>query len=297
MYKYPPGQDGVNYITKMATDFKKFCESSPQIQSIIDKLNIDPSPLCLPKSSNLYKNEVFQQGRAETLRNRQGDLDDFKAPTPNPYFMGHDSEEEFGKRKTFITQDVPSAQKTVDVPEPYMGDTAQSYAEKAKSVTQQMNFVLSSLSVENDHNKGQHKKDRIYEMLENIQQHMNLPSLLVSQQFTYRDKRYKKYSEPLSSVRHEDLLEQNKMTAKKDLEEQVKVHKVSMHYTRKVLSKAKKAQRSKSETSKFYQKHLLQSKESTKKFSNPNLAREIERLERAEEFLQGNDQFGSPTHK
>ena len=46
------------------------------------------------------------------------------------------------------------------------------------------------------------------DLIEQIQVQMQLPALLVNQSYTDRMKRHKKYTEPLVSIRHEDLLEQ-----------------------------------------------------------------------------------------
>lgn len=263
----------------MANDFRQFYESSPQVKNVIDKLNIDPTPLCKPKASNLYKSasESPLKSRLNRIRGKEGLSPNFsKSRTVN------NENEEFGKRKTFITETVPSPRK--QSLEPNIDD-------KAKHLTA-ASLVLSPLSTEDLYNttkKMKTREEKLEELVNNIQQHMGLPTLLVDQRYAYRDKRYKKYSEPLSSVRHEDLLSQHNIPSKKDdLDEQIKVHKVNMRFTRRVLSKAKKAQ--KNQPSKLYQKFLP--KETIQKFPEPDPAAELERLERAEEFLlQKNESF------
>jgi hypothetical protein len=145
-----------------------------------------------------------------------------------------------------------------------------------------------------------------------IEQQMHLPPLLIHQSFKERKKRHKKYSEPLCSIRHEDLMEKlqedqpwyvtellnRKKNALSDSKQSPTHGNSQLQHIQQLLGKANnyikkmQEQRVDFEIPKGFNPNptvvkdpLDELDDTDVEFPEPNLAEDVERLRRAQTFI------------
>ncbi|KAL9643510.1 hypothetical protein ABK040_010124 [Willaertia magna] len=283
----------IDYRITISHDFISLANTQPLLSNYLRNRDLNThSPFALPSHPDVYF-KYFN--RAETPKKQQSleqsDNSDL------PFFMTqNDSDDEYQEDQ----EDLEAEEQEKEVPFGkiyHFGDdsTLPSFLENSLSSTENKNI------------------------LEKIHTQMQLPSLLVNQEYSDRMKRHKKYTEPLISIRHEDLLEdleksdpvyykdlmlrdallvdrddiyeppQPKTKAKeksKRFGDDIKEYGIDLKSTRKVLEKQEK--RMKKSENLQRKKFELEQKMTfiQPKFPKPDILKELKRLLIAESYLK-----------
>lgn len=209
---------GEDYLLKMNTDLTKMIKKSRRLQAILDENNLTNTPLCLPKNIALYlkdyqpKKKVTEDRYQEKL---QDQLFEHRSRTPTAF---NASQFDLGTPMSVSLPQTPMPTRGVRIDPAPRSDPQTIASKPVTNFGKVITFQKPSPSDESDREDffltsvqdGQKKGDTIRsehatEEIEKVQ--MNLPGLLIEQSFRDRNKRYKKYSEPLCSIRHEDLMQ------------------------------------------------------------------------------------------
>jgi hypothetical protein len=188
--------NGQDYVLKIGSDFGQLVEKSERLRMILDELNLNHKALCIPQDPVPYlkhfRFNVAERSRSESkspipTNVSRSQLDgQIEASSPLPPKVASN----FGKILKF--------ERTISL---------DSGKNDGSSV-----FFITDLANEKDkspENKAiLSKKNETEECkADEVEHASNLPPLLIEQGFRDRKKKYKKYSEPLCSIRHEDLME------------------------------------------------------------------------------------------
>jgi hypothetical protein len=284
----------------MATDFKQLADKNKKLGLFLEQKMLDASPLVIPKNPQLYHQyyQKLNNKRNYMANNYLDNVDDDTESTASgdSFFRIDENVEEMN----MPTSSGRTSQEEEKVPEeddelnmhnyPSRPQTGK-FGKVTKFATniekdEENGFFLTETAVgsripirQKTQQQQEKKKPVGTDILDDIQLQMSLPPLLVHQHYNDRARRHKKYSEPLVTIRHEDLLEEleseNPHLAYKgkplvnpskellssdtqqlknfvapahslddtlrNLDEQSKIHKVSLRYTKKALARAKQS--------------------------------------------------------
>ncbi|KAG2381821.1 hypothetical protein C9374_006205 [Naegleria lovaniensis] len=236
-----------DYILKMATDLKPLVERFSQLFNYLEEKDLNfQSPLFLPKNPRMYfkyygqrldkdalDNSDFEENQSIYSKGTSGTLDDgssfFLTSVKKSSDDFSDEEEEMEIRPTRDTATNRSmrsatSQNTINMLIALNQEIARK-APQTGSFGKVQHFNEETTLLEEDAADLDDDENRLVynrvmsadkqsdisqptDLLEQIQVQMQLPPLLVNQAYSDRTKRHKKYTEPLISIRHEDLLEQ-----------------------------------------------------------------------------------------
>ncbi|KAF0985198.1 hypothetical protein FDP41_000237 [Naegleria fowleri] len=233
-----------DYILKMSSDLKPLVERFSQLYNYLEEKELNfQSPLFLPKNPRMYfkyygqrldalENSDFEENQSIISKTTSGTLDEgssffLTSVKKNSDDFSDDEELEIKPtRDTATNRSMRSAtsQNTINMLIALNQEIARK-APQTGSFGKVQHFNEETTLLEEDPDDLDDDENRLVynrvmsadkqsdisqpkDLLEQIQVQMQLPPLLVNQAYSDRTKRHKKYTEPLISIRHEDLLEQ-----------------------------------------------------------------------------------------
>lgn len=244
---------GIDYLVKMATDFKQLCEKNKKLTQFLEQKNLEASPLVIPRNPHLY-HQYYQKmnNKRKNMVSFSTEEDDNESTASIDSFLRVDENDEMdhvdvpgaglasGRTSQLnnigsqvgdfneqqVQQEVQSQDDdfhTKSASRPQTGrfgkinkfsSTLDQEVDEGFFITETsvgkipMNKIKQTETLSSTLNNQTRKKNGSSEILEDIQLQMSLPPLLVHQHYNDRSRRHKKYSEPLVTIRHEDLLDE-----------------------------------------------------------------------------------------